>query len=172
MRGRLISRKIGESAKRCRHNNARTNLACDRALGMIDQQRGAIVCFSLIPNPTNHANEMRLDAVCYTGHVIGGHFRTIQINTIGCLFGRATSLGDRRLLTLLDVVAVALDAGIASCLSGMACSTGGTLHRQEFVRVAFVGIRLFGECCKRNWILRIVFVHSVAMNAIHETGHV
>ena len=29
---------------------------------------------------------------------IGGHFLTIQIKTIGCLFGRATSLGDRRLL--------------------------------------------------------------------------
>ena len=31
-------------------------------------------------------------------HAIGGHSRTIEINMIGCLSGRATSLGDRRLL--------------------------------------------------------------------------
>ena len=32
------------------------------------------------------------------GHAMGEHFCTIQINTIGSRFGRAASLGNRRLL--------------------------------------------------------------------------
>ena len=65
---------------------------------------------------------------------IGLHFLTIQITTIGDLFGRATSLGDRRLLFKI------LDRRFARAIGrhflAIQITTIGSLFGRHFVAIS------------------------------------